>query len=135
MTQARRKPRPWIPVSTNIVFRGTAEALTDVRPLLLRLVTALGSNGTARLLGADRAQVSRWAAAKEQVGAEMGRRIVELHDVLTRILRVYSPRAAGMWLVGSEPLLGGARPIDVLVSEGAPRVIRAIEGIDAGVFA
>lgn len=76
-----------------------------------------------------------WAAAKEQVGAEMGRRIVELHDVLTRILRVYSPRAASMWLVGSEPLLGGVRPIDVLVTEGAPRVIRAIEGIDAGVFA
>lgn len=49
---------------------------------------AFGSNGTARLLGTDRGQVSRWAAAKEQVGAEMGRRIVELHDVLTPILCV-----------------------------------------------
>ena len=40
----------------------------------------------------------------------MGRRIVDLHDVLTRIVRVAGREAAAMWLVGSEPLLGGARP-------------------------
>lgn len=65
----------------------------------------------------------------------MGRRIVDLHDILTRILRVYHRDAAAMWLVGSEPLLGGARPIDVLVAEGAAPVIRAIDGIAAGAYA
>jgi uncharacterized protein (DUF2384 family) len=65
----------------------------------------------------------------------MGRRIVDLHDVLTRILRVYSREAAAMWLVGSEPLLGGARPIDVLAMEGAGPVVRAIGGIAAGAYA
>lgn len=58
----------------------------------------------------------------------MGRRIVDLHDILTRILRVYSRQAAALWLIGSEPLLGGSRPIDVLVTEGAARVICAIDG-------
>jgi len=65
----------------------------------------------------------------------MGRRVVDLHDVLTRILRVYGRESAALWLVGSEPLLGGARPIDVLALEGAAPVIRAIDGIAQGAFA
>ena len=104
-------------------------------PLLARVVEALGTNAAARLLGANRAQVSRWGAGRESISSEMGRRIVDLHDVLTRILRVYGREAAAMWLVGSEPLLGGARPIDVLVLEGAAPVIRAIDGIAEGAYA
>ena len=131
----RRAPRPWTPLSGTIELRPSADALADVRPLLARIVDALGNNAAARLLGADRAQVSRWMAQTESVGSEMGRRIVDLHDVLTRILRVYNREAAAMWLVGSEPLLGGARPIDVLVTEGAAPVIRTIDGIAEGAYA
>jgi uncharacterized protein (DUF2384 family) len=50
-------------------------------------------------------------------------------------MRVYPANAAALWLVGSEPLLGGARPIDVVVTEGAAPVIRAIDGIAQGAFA
>jgi hypothetical protein len=135
MVHAKVKPRPWTPVTRNIAFKKTAQDLADVRPLLARVVDALGTNGTARLLGEDRARVSRWMTRKESISEEMGRRIVDLHDVLTNILRVYTPRLAGMWLLGSEPLLGGARPIGVLVMEGVAPVIRAIDGIDAGAFA
>lgn len=134
-----RKPRlhtrPWTPVSAPIVLKSSANELSDVLPLLARMVQALGSNATARLLGADRAQVSRWSGGTESVGLEMGRRIIDLHDVFTRILRVYPPEAAAMWFTGSEPLLGGARPLDVLVLEGASPVIRAIDGIAQGAFA
>ncbi len=117
------------------MLRPSADALADVRPLLARIVDAVGTNAAGRLLSADRAQISRWRAGTEPVSAEMGRRIVDLHDVLTRILRVHSRRAAAMWLVGSEPLLGGARPIDVLVLQGAAPVIRAIDGIAQGAYA
>jgi uncharacterized protein (DUF2384 family) len=129
------KPRIWTVVTSTVVFRPSALALADVSPLLLRVVEALGTNAAARLLGADRAQVSRWTSGKEAIGSEMGRRIVDLHDILTRILRVYNPELAAMWLVGSEPLLGGARPIDVLAMEGAAPVVRAIDGIAAGAYA
>ena len=131
----RRHSRSWKPSTESIVLRPAAEALTDVRPLLERVVDALGTNATARVLDADRAQVSRWGAGTEPVSAEMGRRIVDLHDVLTRILRVYSPSAASLWLNGSEPLLDGARPIDVLAIQGAAPVIRAIDGISQGAYA
>jgi uncharacterized protein (DUF2384 family) len=118
-----------------IRLRPAADALADVRPLLARIVEALGTNAVGRLLDADRAQVSRWGSGKESVGMEMARRIVDLHDVLTRILRVYNREAAAMWLSGSEPLLGGARPIDVLALEGAAPVIGAIEAIAEGAYA
>jgi uncharacterized protein (DUF2384 family) len=131
----RSKARRWTPVAKNVVFRPSADALADVSPLLKRVVEALGTNATARLLGADRAQVSRWSAGTEPIASEMSRRIVDLHDVLVRILRVYGREMAAMWLVGSEPLLGGARPIDVLSMEGAAPVIRAIDGIAQDAYA
>lgn len=128
--------RPWSPVATQVVLRPAAERLADLRPLLEGIVAALGTNAAARLLDAGRAQVSRWVSgAAESIDIEMGRRIVDLHDVLTRILRVYGREAAAMWLVGSEPLLTGARPIDVLAIEGAAPVIRAIDGIAQGAYA
>jgi uncharacterized protein (DUF2384 family) len=135
MGQPNRKPRAWIPTAKAVVLRQSADALADVTPLLARVIEALGTNAAARLLGADRAQVSRWNAGIESIGSEMGRRIVDLHDVLTRILRVYGREAAALWLIGSEPLLGGARPIDILVLEGAAPVIRAIDGIAEGAYA
>jgi hypothetical protein len=127
--------RIWRPEAKKIQFRPQADGLADVLPLLLRVIDALGTNAAARLLDADRAQVSRWSSGKESVGPEMGRRIVDLHDVLTRILRVFNRDVAAVWLLGSEPLLGGARPIDVLALEGAAPVIRAIDGIMQGAFA
>ena len=135
MGYANRKFREWVPAAKLVVLRPSATALADVTPLLARVIDALGTNAAARLLGADRAQVSRWNSGTEPIGSEMGRRIVDLHDVLTRILRVYGRDAAAMWLVGCEPLLDGARPIDVLVLEGAAPVIRAIDGISAGAYA
>ncbi|SPF47785.1 hypothetical protein SBA4_3770011 [Candidatus Sulfopaludibacter sp. SbA4] len=135
MGHPNRKSRAWTPSAKVVVLRQSADALADVTPLLARAIEALGTNAAARLLGADRAQMSRWNAGTESIGSEMGRRIVDLHDVLTRILRVYGREAAAMWLVGSEPLLGGARPIDVLVLEGAAPVIRAIDGIAEGAYA
>ena len=130
-----RHVRPWRPAAASIALRPAASSLTDVRPLLARIVDALGTNAAARMLDVDRGQVSRWGAGSEPVSAEMGRRIVDLHDVLTRILRIYPPDAASLWLVGSEPLLGGGRPIDVLANEGASPVIRSIDGIWQGAYA
>jgi uncharacterized protein (DUF2384 family) len=135
MAQLKQSRRHWSPAVTTVSFRPSALMLVDLAPLLGRIVSALGNNAAARLLDADRAQVSRWNSGSEAIGYEMGRRIVDLHDVLTRILRVYPPDAAALWLVGSEPLLGGARPIDVLVMEGASSVVRAIDGIAEGAFA
>ena len=135
LLQTPRKSQQWMPDARTISFRTSADSLEDLTPLLMRIITALGTNAGARLLGADRAQVSRWSAGTEAISSEMGRRILDLHDVLTRILRIFPPEAAAVWLTGSEPLLGGARPIDVLAMEGAAPVIRAIDGVAQGAYA
>lgn len=75
------------------------------------------------------------ASRRAPISGEMARLIIDLHDVLSRILRVLDRDAAALWLMGSEPLLGGARPIDVLALEGAAPVIRAIDGIEQGAYA
>jgi uncharacterized protein (DUF2384 family) len=125
--------RQWRPVEV-LDLREESRSLADVHPLLKRVVVALGTNGSARVLDVDAAQVTRWSKGAA-ISSEMERRIVALHDVLTRALRQFRPRVAAMWLLGSEPLLGGARPIDVLAMEGSSPVLRALEGIEQGAYA
>lgn len=100
-----------------------------------RLVDALGSNSADTFARRRPRPGIPLARRYGTCRMEMGRRIVDLHHVLSHILRIYAREAAALWLVGSEPLLGGARPIDVLALEGAAPVIRAIDGITQGVYA
>ena len=111
------------------------EALADVHPLLERLVRAFGPRPLARLLGVRPGSVANWTSARRQISAEMTRRIINLHDVLTRALQVFAPATAARWLVGNEPFLDNKRPIDVLVLRGAAPVIEALDNIDAGAYA
>jgi uncharacterized protein (DUF2384 family) len=125
--------RSWRPALKSLEFKPESDRLISVAPQLERLVAAVGSNVTARLLGVDPAQVSRWVASGP-ISAEMARRILDVHDVLTRTLRLFARDVAARWLFGSEPLLGGARPIDVLALEGSAPVIRALNGIAQGAY-
>lgn len=110
-------------------------ALTDVVPLLQRLVAAFGTRPLARLLDVEGGSITNWTTRRRNVGHEVARRIMDLHDVMTRALQIYQPRTAMDWLVGHEPFLNGARPIDVLVSRGSAPLIEALAGIDAGGYA
>jgi len=65
----------------------------------------------------------------------MWRRIIDTDYVLTRLLQVFHPDDAAQWLVAPEPLLNGARAVDVLALRGPASVIRALDGIVQGVFA
>jgi uncharacterized protein (DUF2384 family) len=110
-------------------------ALSDVVPLLERLVSAFGTRQLARLLAVEAGTVSNWIARRRNISHDLAKRIMDLHDVLTRALQIYGPRTAMDWLVGSEPYLDHARPIDVLVSRGSGPLIEALEGIDSGGYA
>lgn len=125
--------RGWQPVIAEIEFKPESARLVDLRPLVEQIVAAVGSNATARLLGVDPAQVSRWTSGGP-ISAEMGRRVLDLHAVLTRMLRLFARDVAARWLFGSEPLLGGARPIDVLALQGSAPVVRALDGIAQGAY-
>ena len=110
-------------------------ALADVVPLLERLVAAFGTRALARLLDVKPGSVTNWTARRRNISHDSAKRIMDLHDVLTRALQIYQPRTAMDWLVGNEPYLDHARPIDVLVSRGSGPLIEALEGIDSGGYA
>lgn len=110
------------------------EALADITPLLQRLEKAFGTRRLAKLLGNKVSIVVDCVAGRRQMSAEMAHRVLDLHEILTRAFQVFSPDTAMRWLVGSEPLLGGSRPIDVLVLRGVAPLIEALDGIDSGAY-
>jgi putative toxin-antitoxin system antitoxin component (TIGR02293 family) len=127
--------RTWAPTIDRLGSASDAGALRDVDYLLRRLVDVYGNNTVAGILGVGRAMVTRWLRHGAPVSSTMTRRILDVHAVLVRALRLFSERNAAQWLFGSEPHLGGARPIDVLVLRGASQVVEALEAIEQGAFA
>jgi uncharacterized protein (DUF2384 family) len=112
-----------------------AAALADVVPLLERLDAAFGTRPIAKLLDVAPGTISNWKAHRHPITAEYARRIIDFHDVVVRALQVYQPKVAMDWLVGSEPFLNGARPVDVLVRRGAAPLIEALNAIEADAYA
>jgi uncharacterized protein (DUF2384 family) len=88
----------------------------------------------AELLGVSPAQVTRWRRGQgiDEVNA---RRVDLLELVMSSLLRLYSPEAAGLWLRGVNPYLGGRRPIDLVRTGRAPELLDAIAQERAGSFA
>lgn len=126
----------WTPVLEKLAEPKNAEALTNVGQLLDRLAVAFASNATvASMLDVDAAMVTRWRKHGAEISPQMRARIIDLHDTLNRALQVLRPRQAILWLFGSEPFLGGARPIDVLARKGAAPLIEALAGIESGGYA
>lgn len=110
------------------------DAIGNVLGLLLRLISAYNARTVARMLDVDAAMITRWRAGKP-ISPAMRRRIVDVHDIINRALQIFVPEVAARWLVGSDPLLGGARPIDVLAIHGVVPVIEALDGHEAGTYA
>lgn len=112
-----------------------APALFAAKPQIERVVAALGNNTVARLLGVSPSQPSRWRSGREHLSPDNRKRISDLDHVLDRLLLELYPEQAGMWLIGPNPHLGGARPIDVLEMRGASAVLPAIDALAQGSFA
>lgn len=124
----------WTPEIEQLEPATNPAALANVAPLLARMVDAYSRATIARLLGVDRSLVTRWVRDNRSISGAMRGRIVETHDVLTRVHQVFNPRLAARWLIGHEPFLGGARPVDVMGIRGAAPVIDALDAIASSGF-
>lgn len=125
----------WMPTIQELDPAAHPDILLDVTPLLTRIVEAYSQAIVSRLLGVDRSAVTHWIQDNREISATMRARILEVHDVLTRVHQVFNPTLAARWLVGHEPFLGGARPIDVMGVRGAAPVIDALDAISSGGYA
>ncbi|MEO6990160.1 MAG: hypothetical protein ABI202_01475 [Candidatus Baltobacteraceae bacterium] len=104
-------------------------------PDLRRIVGLLGNNRAAAILGVDKSLVSRWLRGAETISPSKRKAIIDVSYVLQRALQVLTPQQLSLWLVGSDPLLGGARPVDVLMVRGAGQLVAALDAIEQGAFA
>ncbi|MGI8575193.1 MAG: antitoxin Xre/MbcA/ParS toxin-binding domain-containing protein [Egibacteraceae bacterium] len=94
-----------------------------------------GATSVARMLRVARSQPGRWVRGTEQPSARSTRHLVDLDYVVSRLAQLYEPATATTWIASPNAFLNGARPIDVLLTEGPAEVIAAIDASVAGSFA
>jgi len=88
----------------------------------------------AKLLGVSPAQVTRWRQGRG-IDEANARRVDLLELVMSSLLRLYSPEAAELWLLGVNPHLAGHRPIDLIRAGRSRELLDAIAQERAGSFA
>jgi hypothetical protein len=111
-----------------------ARIASEVRQRLDWLVSALGNNKVAELLGVNRSQPSRWRSGKEGLAAENQRALVDLDYVVARLHQVWTPEVAKVWLTSPNAFLGGGTPVETLKQRGVLDVIAAIDAEAAGAY-
>lgn len=89
----------------------------------------------ARLLGVNPSQPTKWISGKENPSPQNMREIIDLDYVIARAGLLWVPSVIAQWLASSNAFLGGSRPIDVIKTEGATRVIEAINQELSGAYA
>jgi hypothetical protein len=106
----------------------TPDATADVAAVLRRARADLGSwTGVADLLGVPRRTVDAWRAGDAGPTAAQVRVLRDLARVAQRLRQLPTGRVpAGWWRLPCRAL-DGASPEDVLVVDGAGRVLDAIE--------
>lgn len=88
----------------------------------------------AELLGVNAAQVTRWRRG-EGIDDLNASRVDLLDLVMSDLLRLHSGTAAERWLIGTNPNLGGRRPIDLIRRGQTQDLLDALANERAGGFA
>jgi hypothetical protein len=101
---------------------------------LTRLVESMGNNWVARMLEVSPSQPSRWRTGEEGISPENARQVTDLEYVMSRLLQLYSPSVARVWLESYNGHLEG-KPVDVLHLRGALTVAAAIDAEAQGAYA
>jgi len=110
--------------------------LSFVKERLDNVAAAFGSSATlARYLGVNRSQPTQWRKGAESPSLETGRALLDLDYVIARAAMLWPMEVVHDWLVGSNAFLNGARPVDVVRSEGAKAVIEALDAELSGAYA
>ncbi|MBS4729850.1 DUF2384 domain-containing protein [Mycobacterium sp. SM1] len=81
----------------------------------------------AKWIGVSPSQTSRWASGEERPGPAAAPALIDLEHVYSRARLVWGGDSARIWMESANAFLGGARPLDVLRTDGAARVLQALD--------
>ena len=88
----------------------------------------------ANIVAVSPATVSRWSSGKATPDLKTQIVIAELRYVVDRLADFYTPEETRLWLHASHPMLGGARPIDLINGGRTAEVLAVIEALDSGAY-
>ncbi len=95
-----------------------------------------GWPGLAGVLKVSDSRLARWIEGEDSLDAENVRAIVDLEYVVARTRLLWGDdETVNLWLNGHNAFLGGARPIDAMMTRGVFSVIDALDQEMAGAFA
>jgi Antitoxin Xre/MbcA/ParS C-terminal toxin-binding domain len=80
------------------------------------------------------AELALWASGEVSPDPESSRYIIDIDHVLSRLLMLFRPEVAQIWITSPHAQLSGARPIDVVKIRGAAEVLEIIDGLFQGTF-
>jgi len=81
----------------------------------------------AKLIGVSPSQTSRWASGEERPGPAAAPALIDLEHIYSRARLVWGGESARIWMESANVFLGGARPLDVLLTEGPARVLQTLD--------
>lgn len=112
-------------------YQATAARVAADDPLSTHRVEYLATIFTraqlARWIGVSPSQTSRWASGEERPGPAAAPALIDLEHVYSRARLVWGEEAARIWLESANAFLSGARPLDVLLTDGPARVLEALD--------
>jgi uncharacterized protein (DUF2384 family) len=94
---------------------------------VLYLANVFSRAQLAKLIGVSPSQTSRWASGEERPGPTAAPALIDLEHVYSRARLVWGGDSARIWMESANAFLGGARPLDVLLTEGAARVLQTLD--------
>jgi transcriptional regulator with XRE-family HTH domain len=89
----------------------------------------------ARILGVSARTLARWTSGETlKPHPAQAERIAKVLEIRNHLSNVVKKSAFGKYLRGKNELLGGLRPLDLLMAGQFDRVIADIAGLEEGVF-
>jgi hypothetical protein len=94
---------------------------------VLYLANVFSRAQLAQWIGVSPSQTSRWASGEERPGPAAAPALIDLEHVYSRARLVWGGDSARIWMESANAFLGGARPLDVLLTDGAARVLQTLD--------
>jgi hypothetical protein len=85
-------------------------------------------------LGTRPETISRWNTGRNQPQGDSLHKLLELEFIVQRLMELYTPEEARLWIFGRHKALNGERPADLILQGRSDEVLKAIDQLAEGVY-
>ena len=107
--------------------RATTQFLDELQSL-----GALADGDISEIIGVSTVFLDAWRTGTAKPSPIRHAMLCDLRDIVVELAEMYEPAEVRQWLYAEQPLLSGARPVDVVRAKRAYEVQRIISEAAAG---